>query len=64
MIDLKFIDELLLDLMRAEKKQPREMFHHSSVAQEAMLRLRKAWVSGEMPAITATWATYFEEDLI
>lgn len=57
--DLKLIDELLLDLMRAEKKQPRDMLSHSGVTRDAITRLREAWDSGEMPEITLTWATYF-----
>ncbi len=64
MTDLKLIDELLLDVMQSNKLTPRELFHRSSVTQEAYLRIRKAWVAGEMPEISATWGTYFEEDLI
>ena len=63
MSDLKLIDELLVDLMRSNKKEPHEMFHHSHVAQEALLRIRKAWVNGEMPEISATWGSHFEDDL-
>lgn len=64
MSDLKLIDELLLDVMQSNKLTPRELFHRSSVAQEGMLRIRRAWINGEMPEISATWGRHFEDDLV
>lgn len=58
--DYKLIDELLLDLMRAQKMQPIDLWNGKlgSLAHEAIRRVRKAYDDGY--AVTMTWATFFQ----
>jgi hypothetical protein len=60
-IDLKIIDELLLDYMLSKKLMPHDLEMYSTITSEAICRLRKAWDADEMLYITKTWADYFEE---
>lgn len=61
MDDLKLIDELLVLMKRPD--QSWEEFENSyNITQEAMARLRNAYLSGEMERITASLAIYFDRE--
>lgn len=61
MDDLKLIDELLVLMKRPD--QSWEEFENSyNITQEAMARLRNAYLSGEMEWITASLAIYFDRE--
>lgn len=57
--DLKLIDELIVDLRASRGTTLEELELYDSVGRAAIQRLREAWVSGEMPVITTSLATYF-----
>jgi len=58
MTDLKIIDELII-LMKKPDQSWVEFENSYNITQEAMDRLRNAYLSGEMEHITASLAIYF-----
>jgi hypothetical protein len=64
--DLKLLDEILCDLKTQIAPAGQfsatwaEVERHSSTTRDAMARLRRAWKTREMPAITLSLAQYFE----
>ena len=61
MSDLRLIDELLIDLRSELKCTFTELTQHSTATRAAMDRLRVAWYSGEVKALTMSLARYFRE---
>ena len=60
MTDLKIIDELLI-IMKKPDQSWGEFENSYNITQEAMTRLRNAYLSGEMECITASLAIYFDK---
>lgn len=61
MTDLKIIDELII-LMKKPDQSWGEFENSYNITQEAMARLRNAYLSGEMEWITASLAIYFDRE--
>lgn len=59
MTDLKIIDELII-LMKKPDQSWQEFENSYNITQKAMIRLRTAYLTGEMDQITASLAIYFE----
>ena len=63
MTDLKIIDELII-LMKKPDQSWQEFENSYNITQKAMMRLRNAYLTGEMDQITASLAIYFDKELI
>lgn len=61
MTDLKFIDELLCEIRSIAGMSWYGMENYSNLTRRAMIRLREAYTSGQMPLITLSLADYFKE---
>ena len=59
MTDLKLIDELLVDLKGARNTDFETMYRQSSLARNALDRLKSAWLSGETTLLTLSLFNYF-----
>ena len=60
MTDLKIIDKLII-LMKKPDQSWGEFENSYNITQEAMARLRNAYLSGEIECITASLAIYFDK---
>ena len=59
---LKIMDELVVDLRSQQNITFAELEQRSSVARDAIAKLRRAWLNDEMPLMTLSLAKYFEEN--